>query len=73
MERFCLKQGQDLKPLAALPSQSTFKDPTPPLHPPTPPYTPPPYSPLLTHPAAHWLDLVQGVMSYLFVFCFSSF
>ena len=38
MERFCPKQGQDLKPLAALPSQSTFKI----LLPPTPstPYTP---------------------------------
>ena len=38
METFCLKQGQDLKASAALPSQSTFKVPLPPplqrLHPP---------------------------------------
>ena len=39
METFCLKQGQDLKASAALPSQSTFKVP---LHPPPPPATPTP-------------------------------
>ena len=45
METFCLKQGQDLKASAALPSQSTFKvslpppAPLQPLHPLPPKHT----------------------------------